>query len=299
MSRAVSPSAGRVYGVDRVCDVLRVARSTFYDRQKAVLEPKARLKRGPKTPCSDDDLRAAIESALAESPFVGEGHRKVWARLRFLKGIRTSKARVLRLMREGGLLATPRSSRVLGPKAHDGTIVTEKPDDMWGTDATRVFTRKEGWTTVFIAVDHATSECVGIHAAKVGTRFEALEPIRQGVRDRFGAFHGDVAAGLTLRHDNGSQYTSDHFQEELRFLGIKSSPSFVRSPEGNGCSERFIRTLKEQLLWIQCFDDVESLRRGLREWAQLYNQTWLVQRHGYLTPAQAREHLLQAATSAA
>ena len=42
-----------------------------------------------------------------------------------------------------------------------------------------------------------------------------------------------------------SQYLSDHFQGELRFLGIRSSPSFVAAPEGNGCAERFIRTLKE------------------------------------------------------
>lgn len=41
---------------------------------------------------------------------------------------------------------------------------------------------------------------------------------------------------------------SDHFQDELHFLGVVSSPAFVREPEGNGCAERFIRTLKEQLL---------------------------------------------------
>jgi len=299
MSHAVSPSAGRVYGVARVCETWGVARSTYYDRQRQAAESRPAKKRGPKTAWSDAELTEAIRNVLAESPFVGEGHRKVWARLRMLKEIRTSKARVLRLMREAGLLATPKGRRVLGPKAHDGTIVTDVPDDMWGTDATRVYTRNDDWVTVFIAVDHATSECVGIHAAKIGTRFEALEPIRQGVRDRFHGFDRAVAAGLTLRHDNGSQYTSDHFQSEIRFLGIESSPSFVRSPEGNGCAERFIRTLKEQLLWIQSFDDVEQLRQGLRAWAKLYNETWLVQRHGHLTPCQANAHLRKAVSSAA
>ena len=38
----------------------------------------------------------------------------------------------------------------------------------------------------------------------------------------------------TMRHDHGSQYLSDHFQGELSFLGIRSSPSFVAAPEGNG-----------------------------------------------------------------
>ena len=50
-----------------------------------------------------------------------------------------------------------------------------------------------------------------------------------------------------MRHDHGSQYMSNDFHAELRFLGIVSSPAFVRQPEGNGCIERFFRTLKEQL----------------------------------------------------
>ncbi len=49
-----------------------------------------------------------------------------------------------------------------------------------------------------------------------------------------------------MRHDHGSVYMSDDFQKEVRFLGIESSPAFVMQPEGNGCIERFFRTLKEQ-----------------------------------------------------
>ena len=79
-------------------------------------------------------------------------------------------------------------------------------------------------------------ECIGIHTARRGTRFEALEPIRQGIREHFGIFDRDAALGLTLRHDHGSQYMSDVFQEEIRFLGITSSPAYVREPEGNGCA---------------------------------------------------------------
>ena len=56
---------------------------------------------------------------------------------------------------------------------------------------------------------------------------------------------------------------SDAFQKELAFLGIESSPAFVRAPEGNGCAERFIRTLKENLLWVRTFDTVEELRQAL------------------------------------
>ena len=94
-------------------------------------------------------------------------------------------------------------------------------------------------------------ECTGIHASASGNRFEALEPIRQGVRTHFGDYTEKIADGLAVRHDHGPAYMADDFQEELDFLGIQSSPSFIREPEGNGCAERFIRLLKENLLWVK------------------------------------------------
>lgn len=66
------------------------------------------------------------------------------------------------------------------------------------------------------------------------------------------------------------------FQVELRFLRITSSPAFVRAPEGNGVAERFIRTLKEQLLWVRTFQTVEDLRLALHNWLRLYNEQWYV-----------------------
>ena len=141
---------------------------------------------------------------------------------------------------------------------------------------------------VFILVDHCSGECLGIHAARRATRFEALEPLRQAVRHGFGAFDAGVAAGTKLRHDHGSQFVSDDFQAEVAFLGLESSPAFVREPEGNGCAERFIRVLKENLLWQQRFDTVDDLRQALHTFKDAYNQGWILQRHGYRTPAQVR-----------
>ena len=171
-----------------------------------------------------------IRGVLSGSPFHGEGHRKVWARLR-IAGVRTSIRRVLRLMRENALLAPGRVGQPRGPRNHDGTIIRDAIDTMWGTDMTTTWTA-EGQVAVFVAVDHHNAECVGIHTARHGTRFEALEPLRQGVRRRFGASGKEIAEGLAVRHDHGSQYMSDTSQTEMRFLGIQSSTAFVRAPEG-------------------------------------------------------------------
>ena len=300
MSRTSSPSTNRTYGVVMVAEEFRVPRSTYYDHKAARENPSPTppKKRGPKTTLDDAALTVEIRAVLKESEFTGEGHRKAWARLRTRKQIFTSQARVLRLMREAGLLAPPKARRVLGPRAHDGRITTDFPDQMWGTDATATYTLTEGYVTVFGAVDHCTSECVGIHITKEGNRFEALEPLRQGLVERFGSYSTGVACGLKLRHDHGSQYMSHEFQTEVRFLGIESSPAFVRAPEGNGVIERFWKTLKEQFLWVYTFRTVEELRLALHEWIKTYNQGWLVARHGYKSPAQARQDLIAATVAA-
>ena len=179
---------------------------------------------------------------LARFPFIGEGYRKVWARLR-LGGVRTSKGRVLRLMRKAGLLALTRVGRRWGPRAHDGTITTGRPDEMWSTDATACFTTGEGNATVFVAVrrifDRPLRAGVRRHPRGApGHAFAALEPLHQGLRGRYGSYRAGIAVGLSLRHDHGSQYLGDHFQGEIRFSGIRSSPSFVAAPEGDGCASR-------------------------------------------------------------
>ena len=286
MSQTLSPSIARCYGLARVARVWKVSRASVY-RSRQEMQPNTSVRRpGPVGACSDAALTEHIRRQIAGSRLHGEGYRKIWARLRFA-GVRASPRRVRRVMRENGLLAPHRVGRT-DAKRHDGTIVTDKINEMWGTDMTQTITVGEGRAYVFVAVEHANSEVVGIHASRSANRFEALEPVRQGAHRCFGTIAPSVARGLKLRHDHGSNYMSGDFQDEIECLGIEASPSFVREPEGNGVAERFIRTLKENLLWVRTFDTIEELRAALVEFARHYNKTWLVARHGYRTPAQVR-----------
>ena len=288
MSRTASPSTGKNYGLARVCRLWSIGRATLYRHRSPETEeaPPPRRRPGPHGPCSDAELLQHIRAEIAESKFHGEGYRKIWARLRH-KGVRTSQRRVRRLMKENALQA-PHRIKPPRKRAHDGTITTPQVDMLWGTDMTETMTVREGRAYVFVAVDHCNTELVGIHASLSANRFEALEPIRQGVRRCFGTFDKDVASGLSLRHDHGSNYMAKDFQTEIAFLGITASPSFVRQPEGNGVAERFIRTLKENFLWVHTFDTIEELRQGLLEFARHYNANWMVAKHGYKTPDQVR-----------
>ena len=251
MSHETSPSTHRPYGIARVTRVWQVPRSTVYAQRNRRARPTPVAKRGPKPPQSDAELTAAVRAVIAASPFHGEGHRKIWARLR-VQGLRTSKRRTLVVMRAADLLGPARLPTPVAARPHDGTIVTASPNVMWGTDATATVTLADGHVTIF------------------------------------GTMAAGVASGLTMRHDHGSQYMSNDFHAELRFLGIVSSPAFVRQPEGNGCIERFFRTLKEQLLWVRHFTDVEDLQQALRTFKETYNQQWLIERLGFRAPAVVR-----------
>ena len=95
MSQACSISAGRIYGLQRVCRVWRIARSTVYERRTRAKTIRGSVRQGPQGPCSHEELVEYTRTVIEESPFHGEGYRKIWAKLRF-KDIRTSKERTRR-----------------------------------------------------------------------------------------------------------------------------------------------------------------------------------------------------------
>ena len=291
MSRETSNGTGKLYGLERVCRLLEFPRSTIYAqqaREAAVVAALFPTRRGPKPKMPDADLLAAIRADLAASPFVGEGHRKVWARLRILQGIRVSRARILRLMREHQLLSPHRRPRGAA-NLHDGTITTDRPNEMWGTDGIRIETVDEGWVWVFSAVDHFDACCVGIHAVKTGNRFAALQPIAQGLHAEFGTTGADAGRGLALRMDHGTQYTADDFLNQIRFWGVAPSFAFVAEPQTNGVAERFNRTLKEQALHGRIFRSLEEVRAAVTEFKDRYNRHWRVEKTGFLSPLEARQ----------
>lgn len=289
MSTRISPGSGKRYGLQRVCRVLEVSRSTLYARRtRAKVAPQHPQRRGPKPKVSDETLLEAIRTDLAASPFCGEGHRKVWARLRILRGIRISRMRVLRLMREHCLLS-PHRSRPGGEQKHTGTIMTDRPNVLWGTDGIRIQTVDDGWVWVFTVVDHCDACCVGHHVAKIGNRFAALEPIAMGLNTALGSTAANVGRGLALRMDHGTQYTSDHFLNQIRFWGIMPSFAFVAEPATNGVAERFNRTLKEQAIHGRIFANLNAVREAIEAFVKRYNAHWRLEKLGFQSPLEARQ----------
>ena len=117
------------------------------------------------------------------------------------------------------------------------------------------------------------------------------------VESVFGAVRADAARGVSLRHDHGSAFMSGYFQNQLKFFGMTPSFAFVREPETNGVAERFIRTLKEQIVFGRIYQDIEEVRTAVRTYVERYSQHWLLEKNGYRSPAQTRRDWMASTTT--
>ena len=291
MAQAISTTTGQPYGIQRVCRLWDMPRSSFYaaqapTRQSAGPAPTP-ARRGPKPAVTDAALLAAIKRDLETSPWTGEGHRKVRARLRVRDSIRVSRKRLLRVMR-GNALLSPHRARRRGEDSHDRQIVTTAPNIMWAIDATQIPTVQDGKVWLFGVAEHWNAEFMGWHISKRGTRFEAIQALSMAVRQQFGHLSAGAARSLALRHDHGSNFMADHFQKQARFWGISPSYAFVGEPETNGVIERLFRTLKEQAIHGRVFHTIDEVRDAVREFVARYNAEWLIEKNGFRSPLDAR-----------
>jgi len=203
-----------------------------------------------------------------------------------------SGKRVLRLMRTHGLLAPRRLCAGFGPPngnpARDGKIITDRPGVMWGTDGSRFYTEQEGWcwsSAPSITISAKWSAGMWRSSAIAGRRWSRsgrASAMRSGGSAR--RWPGDSR----FRCDWGPQYIADAWINEVKWLGCTISPSYVGESECNGVAERFMRTLKEQCIYLHEFRSLEEARRIIAAFIAPYNTEWLIERLGHRTPAQAR-----------
>ena len=204
-----------------------------------------------------------IRQVIADSPFAGEGYRKVGPGSAGSMAFGVGGKRVLRLMRLHGLLAPQRVRGRRRERAHDGTIIPDGPNLRWGTDATMAWTRLDGWVWVFANVDHWSAEA-WTHVAKTGDRIAALQPVYDAVIDRFGGARPRRGPGHQPPPRLGTPIPLEALSGVDRLARITDDAAYIGEPETNGCAERFIRTLKEQCLWAELYDTVDDLRQAVR-----------------------------------
>lgn len=264
---------------------IRSQRDCIWD-STASMRRRLNRKPGPRPAVSDRRLGDLIRVDQAQSPFRGEGHRKVRARLR-RQGIPASASRIRRVMKSEGLMrcAAPNRTRRLARARYPavGRIITTQPNVTWGMDCAQVQCLGSLLYLYFV-IEHWNSECLGWNLSQnpgPGSEFDAI----QSALNHLGL---DRASGVSLRLDHWKGFREADFLRLLREVEIEPYLTFPMRPWQNGVAERFVRTIKEQVFDRVRNSSYNEAMMAIASFIDLYNQLWLLQRLGYRSPAEAR-----------
>jgi putative transposase len=241
----------------------------------------------------DEELRPRVQALKAEHPFWG--YRRVWAYLRFVARLPVNKQRIWRLMREHRLLV-PSNLRLKARRTPDRSKPQAlRPHDWWGIDITKVLVEGFGWVSIGIVLDWYTKAVVGYYAGTRCTAKHWLGALDMAVNSRFP--RGARAQGLSLMSDNGWQLTSQAFMDVCSTWGIHPAFTSYNNPKGNADIERFMRTLKEECLWLQGWTCPLELMPAIKDWFAQYNEHYLHSALGYQSPRQFEQDYLSCHSS--
>jgi transposase InsO family protein len=241
----------------------------------------------------NEGLLQRIRELKAEHPFWG--YRRIWAYLHFVERRSVNKKRIWRLMREHQLLVTP-NRRLRAKRTPTGKKPRPtKPHEWWGIDMTKVLVEGVGWMYIVVVLDWYTKTIVGHYAGMQCTAQHWLLALDMAVNRQFP--EGVQGQGLSLMSDNGCQPTSTAFMRACGTLGIQQAFTSYNNPKGNADTERVIRTLKEECLWLQEWTCPFTLASALEAGIADYNERYLHSALGYKPPRQfEREYHLSHGT---
>jgi len=258
----------------RICLHLKISRSSFYARKSektvksAVYNPQ------------DAIVLSQIKEIRGLHTFWG--YRRVWAWLKHREKIVISKKHTYRIMKENNLLCPKKAFRKNEAKTRSKPKAT-RPNQYWGIDMTKFMINGLGWVYLVIVLDWFTKKIVGFDLSlrsRTSDWEKALDmalnnQFKDGVRDK----------GLNLISDNGSQPTSVAFMKNLSHLGINQIFTTYDNPKGNAETERMMRTIKEEVIWINDFETFEEAENTIGKWIlNDYNKLYIHSALNYKSP---------------
>jgi putative transposase len=230
----------------------------------------------------NEGLLQRIRALKAEHPFWG--YRRIWAYWHFVEQLPVNKKRMLRLMRAHHLLVTPNLRLRAKRTPMRSKPKPTKPNEWWGIDMTKVRVEGVGWIDIVVVLDGYTKMIVGYYAGMQCKSQHWLAALEMAVNQQFPT--GVRGQGLALMSDNGCQPTSTAFMRACGSLGIQQAFTRDNNPKGNADTERVMRTLKEECLWLQEWTCSFTLANVLKTWIDDYNEHDLHSALGYKPPRQ-------------
>jgi putative transposase len=229
-------------------------------------------------------MRLCCRAFKRSKPNTRFGARRIWAYLRYVEQVPVNKKRILRLLREHHLLVMPNSKLKAKRTPTRSKPGPTKPNEWWGIDMTKVLVEGLGWVYIVLVLDWYTKKIVGYYVGSPCTARHWLAALDMAVNHQFP--DGVCGQGLCLMSDNGSQPTSLAFMWACATLGIHQVFTSYNNPKGNADTERAMRTLKEECLWLQEWTCPFELSRTLGNWIDSYNLHYLHSALSYKTPGQ-------------
>ena len=229
-----------------------------------------------------ETLRAAIIEIVREN--VGWGTRKVWATLG-RRGMHASRKRVWAVMKANGLTLEPTTLRETPGRY--GHVAVPESNRRWGTDFTTTWTRADGVVAITPTIDYGDRFTLALTVTKSQESPAVLAGVESALRAEFG-IPSRVPHELELRSDHGPQYTGDDAAKLCAQWNVHHTFAPVGRPTGNAIAERFIQTMKIELIWTQDWESLAQLRAALQIWLLKYNHERPHQSLGWLTPAEQR-----------
>lgn len=225
-------------------------------------------------------LLSRIKELKADHPFWG--YRRIWAHLNYIDDMPVSQNKVHRLMKAHNLLVTKNTKIKASRRANTSKPRAERPNQWWGIDMTKVMIDGYGWVYVTVVIDWYTKKIVGHHAGEQSKAWHWLVALNKGLNRQFPG--GARGMGLSLMSDNGCQPTAISFMKACRDVGVKQAFTSYNNPKGNADTERFMRTLKEELVWINEWKNPDAFYAALEQWIEHYNSSYLHSTLGYMPP---------------
>jgi putative transposase len=249
-----------------VADTMGVARSNLVERLGRI--PRAR---GPYTKPEDGALLPLLRKLADERP--SYGYRRLTAllnRQHRCEGKPTVNAkRVLRILQVNGLTLA-RHTALRPGRTHDGVVVALRSNVRWCSDHLELHCRDGSIVRVLFTIDACDREIIGWSATTAGVSGEMVRDLMVTcVERRFGSMKAPHT--VEWLSDNGSAYIAKETAQTAMALGLRLSFTPVRSPESNGISEAFVKTLKRDYARLSILPDAETVMRLLPGWFEDYN----------------------------
>jgi len=244
----------------------------------------------------DKQILLQIQFIKSEHPFWG--YRRVWAYMKYRLDLPVNKKRIYRIMKERNLLVTPN----LRLKARrDNRPYRNKPradrmNQFWGTDMTKVMLHSFGWLYLVIVLDWYTKKITGYSISTKSRTEDWLDALHDACNKQFPEGIASKPEELYLVSDNGSQPTSKKYMQATSVLEIKQIFASYSNPKGNADTERVMRTIKEDFIWVREFSNPIEFTEAFKAWVERYNNDYPHSSLKYLTPCQFEKEQLQLIT---